>query len=487
MRLRNNSKRKHLCGRPDPYSGSDEQFEKHLALIVLAALWILPGDIHAATFTWNLDADGNWNVNGNWNHGGIPNGASHDAVLGNIITAPRIITLGQDIVVGSLTANSAIAYSITGNTLSLNTSGGSDLTQSGAGALTINSGLKINSNMIFAGDGAGLVTVNGVLSDASGNTLTKNGEFTIVLNNNNTLGGGITLNAGTLRLGHDSAAGTGTFTLNGGTIEASGGARVISVSSTIGGNFSIGGSSGLTLSGAMSLGSSTRTVTVNNTADTTFSGVLSGSGGFTKSGTGLLILSQANTFSGATTVSGGTLSIAAQNALASTASLTLSSGGTLLLDAATGSRVNDSAALTLNGGTLSSASFSETFGGLTLAADSTITLGAGGTAGTLTFASGTRTGGRLTIQNWSGLAQNGGTDDRIFISSDPGADFLGAVDFSGYASGASYLSSGEIVPLPETEEYMITAALALLCGTAFRLHRCSRMRDATTTNFPLAG
>ncbi len=440
-------------------------------MIVMATIWALPGIIHAATFTWDLDADGNWNDNGNWNHGGIPNGASHDAVLGNIITAPRIITLGQDITVGSLTLNSPIAYSINGNTLTLNTSGGTDLTQSGAGDITINSGLKINNNMSFAGDGTGLVTINGVLSNAGGNTLSKDGQFTILLNNNNTFSGGFTLNAGTLRLGHDNAAGTGTLTVNGGSIEASGGARTISVASTIGGNFTVGGSSGLTLSGAMSLGSSSRVVTVNNTADTTFSGALSGSGGFTKSGTGMLILSQASTFSGPTTVSDGTLSIAAQNALGNTSGVILSSGGTLLLGAAAGGLVSDSATLTLNGGTLSSASNSETFAGLILAADSTITLGEGGASGTLTFGSGTRTGGRLTIENWSGQALTSGTDDHIYFSSDPGADFLSAVDFTGFSPGATYLPSGEIVPVPEPKNYMLLVALALIGCASFRRYR----------------
>ena len=64
----------------------------------------------------------------------------------------------------------------------------------------------------------------------------------------------------------DSAFGTGTLTINGGTLQASG-TRTLSNNVAVGGNFTIGGGAtdNLTLSGTVDLGAATRTLTVSNT------------------------------------------------------------------------------------------------------------------------------------------------------------------------------------------------------------------------------
>jgi fibronectin-binding autotransporter adhesin len=64
---------------------------------------------------------------------------------------------------------------------------------------------------------------------------------------------------------------------------------------------------GLSGSGAVALGSAT--LTVNQAAHTTFSGILAGTGGLTKSGSGSLTLSGDNTYSGTTTLAAGTLTV----------------------------------------------------------------------------------------------------------------------------------------------------------------------------------
>ena len=72
---------------------------------------------------------------------------------------------------------------------------------------------------------------------------------------------------------------------------------------------SIGGAN--TVSLAMTF-AATRTVTVSNAATTlTISGNINGAGGLTKSGAGTVALSAANTYTGVTTVNGGTIAIAA--------------------------------------------------------------------------------------------------------------------------------------------------------------------------------
>jgi fibronectin-binding autotransporter adhesin len=278
-----------------------------------------------------------------------------------------------------------------------------------------------------------------------------------VLNGANTYTGGTTLSAGTLALGNNSALGTGSLTVAGGTtLSATGGSRTIANNVTVGGDFTIGGSQALTFNGTIDLGGATRTITVDNTALTTFAGAVTEPfySGLTKAGTGNLVLSGNNTFSAPVTVSAGTLTLAHNNALgaAGTSNNTVSSGATLALQGnisvnegsfgvggtgvgGTGAIRNVSGTNTL-GGTInlqSDTSIVATAGSLTftgdLAASSNLTTSGAGNvtfsgggygsgnitqngSGTLTFSgsSSTSLGGALTINDGTvALAKTGGT------------------------------------------------------------------------------
>ena len=85
-------------------------------------------------------------------------------------------------------------------------------------------------------------------------------------------------------------------------------------------------------SGSIQLGSGL--LTVNQTAVGTFSGQISGTGNFTKSGSADLILNGNNTYIGVTTVASGTLRLANTSALGTTDGGTIvQNGGTLDLNA----------------------------------------------------------------------------------------------------------------------------------------------------------
>jgi autotransporter-associated beta strand protein len=119
----------------------------------------------------------------------------------------------------------------------------------------------------------------------------------------------------------------------------------------------------------------------------TESRALTGSGNLVVSNNSTLTLSGDNTFNGTTTVQqGSTLELNATTGAAAGATTSISVGAsTAKLLLSKSDQVNNSATVTLSGGTIERASgVSETFGALNLDGDSTLNFGSG-TAGNLTF------------------------------------------------------------------------------------------------------
>lgn len=138
----------------------------------------------------------------------------------------------------------------------------------------------------------------------SGTALTKAGTGTLALNAANTYAGGTRLNAGTISIGTASALGTGILAMADGTTLVAG-ANNLSLANTI-------STAGV---GTLATGANTLTVT----------GVVSGSGGLVKTGTGLLTMSGASRYAGPTVVAGGTLNVPGSLASA----VTVNSGAAL--------------------------------------------------------------------------------------------------------------------------------------------------------------
>ena len=316
-------------------------------------------------------------------------------------------------------------------------------------------------------------TFSGVISGAG--SLTKSGSGTLNLSGANTYTGGSTINSGTVVVNNANSLGasTGAATLNDATIQVA---------------------SGFTSNRNFALNHSGSTLEVKAGQTFTASGVLSGAGALNKTGDGTMALTKANTFTGATVVDAGTLTAAATSgsALATTSSVTVNNGGTLLLGAS--NQVNNTAPVTLAGGTIAKGNFSEGststagFGALTLAADSTLDFGSA--TGTLTFASFNPDSYSLLINNWSGTANTigSGTTDRLIFNGDQSAN-LSLFSFSGYQDGAAQFRIGntqfyEVVPMtpvPEPSTYA-AAALALL-GIGFQQRaRLRRLLHRRTVN-----
>ena len=267
---------------------------------------------------------------------------------------------GRTLILGSTTADSEVVI-----TNDINLAGGRII--------------QVDDNTLVTTDFA---TLSGEISGASG-SITKNGTGalilsgvrtytgtttlsagTLILSKGNALAGSTTINNGTtLGIGHNDALGAAgsPFTWNGNsTVMPLGAAPIVPQNVSYNGNNTVIGSFDLTFTGTLtsnnnrsltnnldagktltlgnvnlSNNASARTLTVTGTGNTKISGTISNgpaiSGNLTKNGTGTLTLSGANTYTGTTTVSQGTLALVGGS---QSSPITVSNGAFLAFDVA---------------------------------------------------------------------------------------------------------------------------------------------------------
>jgi autotransporter-associated beta strand protein len=259
---------------------------------------------------------------------------NNSSYAGPVTLSGGALNIGHENALGS----GAFTNSTTTNTLT-NTSG--------AAVTLSNSSYAFSSSVIFGGTastadintGSGDITLTGsqrILSvnnsavkvtfgGAVSGDLRKDGAGTLVLAGNNTGLTGIRVTTGSLQLtgataattalimGHPSNTNVGKFILGGtggavnqtfGSLSTEGGAQASQA--IVGGNASVS------------------TLTVDQSADTTYAGILGGGLtnenklGLTKQGSGKLALSGTNSYTGDTTIKAGTLALGSAGTLAST-------------------------------------------------------------------------------------------------------------------------------------------------------------------------
>ncbi|CAN7385211.1 autotransporter domain-containing protein [Polaromonas sp. LjRoot131] len=196
--------------------------------------------------------------------------------------------------VNTLSVSSAVTLTNTaGATLDLNDFNQAIGSLAGGGAT--GGDVIVGSGTLTTGGNNTSTSFGAVISGSGG--LTKQGSGTQTLTGSNTFSGSLTISAGTLALGTGGGlASTVAVNVNGA------GAR-FDISAA--GNQTIGSLSGVT-GGSVALGANT--LTLGDASNRTFSGTISGiNGGLIKQGSGNLVLTGANTYSGGTTVTAGTL------------------------------------------------------------------------------------------------------------------------------------------------------------------------------------
>ena len=271
----------------------------------------------------------------------------------------------------------------------------------------------IINNAILAFNRSNNLSYSGAISGTG--KVTKDGAGTLTLSGASTYAGGTTVSAGTLRATTVAGAlGAGSLTLSGGNLELGnnsdlnfGRATTVSANTTITSDRRTSNGAGVTHTlGSLSIGAQTLTVAAGSRVNTGTAGITfgattltgnatfnvgtsarltlgaigetGGNRGLTKSGSGNLTLSGANTYSGLTTINAGTLALSSGSSLANTSAIRVGSGATFDVSALSG------------GFTFASG---QTFGGsgsvnglVTLAAGSH--LAPGSSPGTITFTGG---------------------------------------------------------------------------------------------------
>ncbi|MEI6655484.1 MAG: autotransporter-associated beta strand repeat-containing protein, partial [Verrucomicrobiota bacterium] len=239
---------------------------------------------------------------------------------------------------GILQINNAAALGTSGAGTTINAGGELELNGNGltlSEALTLNGGslcncagtntysgtLTLTNHSTLDADAGTLSITNGIGESGGAYGVAKTGSGTIELRGTNTYTGTTHIQGGTLSLFNGAAvSNSGAIILD----DVAGATLQLNASETIG-SLAGGGTSG----GNVVIGATT--LTTGDASDSSFGGVISGSGGvLVKQGAGTMTLTGSNTYTGGTTISAGTLSVTASSALGLESNvLTISAGATL--------------------------------------------------------------------------------------------------------------------------------------------------------------
>ena len=363
-----------------------------------------------------------------------------------------------------------------------------------SGTTTVSTGTNFGVNLYVGTTGTATLNLTGGLATNTDGYLGFNsgGDGTA------TVSSGTWANSGDLTVG---AIGTGTLTQGThGTINLNaGGTLQIGTGDTTG----VLGVDALTNNG---------TLIFNSSDASTYSGIISGTGSVTKQGGGTLTFDGANSYSGLTTISGGTLALSGTGSLG-TGGLSLGTGGSFDIAAlASGTYSLPSTGNLTGSGTLSGNGHTLAVLGAFLLGNSpgTVTVDtgfmldlSGATSTTFDIANPLFTAGTYDLVNgngsvhfgsvlnliFSGGTYNNGTDVlQLFINTGVLDGSFSSVNSTGLAAGQNATfnaTSGFISVVPEPSTYALTAIGAAIVGLMHRRKRWGRSGTAKLIRPPV--
>jgi len=320
-------------------------------------------------------------------------GAGSNLFVGTNSTGTGSLTIngsGVVIVGGTLSRGAVGAINLqAGGTLQIGTGSTGGVLLGGSGSLVNDGTLVFNRSnaLIYSG------TISGTGS------VVKSGAGTLTLTGTNTYTGSTTVNSGTLNLGVANAISSNT-----------------AVTGSAGAVMTLGGSQTIrSLAGAANVVLGAHTLSIGGTTSTSYSGTISGTGSLTKAGAGTLTLSANNTFTGATSITGGGLLV---NGASSSGTTTVAT-----------------AAVLGGSGTISGA----------VVVEATGTLSPGNSTGILTVNSLSLTGSAFTLIEIAGSGSTAGvagTDyDQVVVTAADSLSFGGTLDLD-FGGRTSLLAQG---------------------------------------------
>ena len=265
----------------------------------------------------------------------------------------------------------------------------------------------------------GTVPVSNIGSTNSGG-LTKLGSGLLELSGNNTYSGPTTISGGTLQMGI-LPGGTG-FLPSLTAVNLSSSSAYLNLGATPQTIGSLTGVSAATVLDGVSL------TTGNDNTNATFSGMITGTGSLTKIGLGTAVLNGPNGYTGATSVSGGTLAVGPSGSLPATTTLTdnasvsfNNSSQSLFALASSGSVTLNNTALTITG--------TSTFSGSINGGGSLLASG-----GSLTLIGNNASAVPTTVNNGTLVLSNAGSNN-IAAATPVTVNSLGTLNVSGLGAG----------------------------------------------------